>query len=286
MKVNILKQNDPSYPYVLRDIPSAPKELFFVGAKPQEWLSRPKVAVVGSRKVSAYGREVTDRLASALAEAGVVIISGLALGIDSIAHQAALKAGETTVAVLPTSLNKIYPASHTNLARQIIEQGGTLISEYPLGSEAYKVNFTARNRIVSGLADGLLITEAAVNSGTLSTARFALDQGRTVMVVPGNITSPNSEGANNLIKSGALPITDVSDIFFALNIKPKTSAKRIFRGTPEEEKVLESIRQGIASQEELALKLKLSGAKLGSVLTMLEISGHIRPAGNGNWLPV
>lgn len=286
MKVNRLTLNDPGYPAVLANIPDAPKELFYTGAEPAAWLGKPRLAVVGSRKATAYGREVSHRLVSELSRAGVVIISGLALGIDSIAHQAALEQGGVTIAVLPTSLEKIYPASHNNLARQIIERGGTLISEYPAGAVAYKRNFTARNRIVTGLADALLITEAAARSGTLNTARYALEQGKTVMAVPGNITSPNSEGTNNLIKSGALPVIESSDVFFAMNIRPAKSSSRVFRGTADEQRLLEQIHGGISSQEELAIILGLEAPVISSLLTALELSGYIKPAGGGNWLAV
>lgn len=284
MKVNRLKLNDPSYPAVLRQIENPPKQLFWIGGPPSTWMDKPRVAIVGSRKATAYGREVTQRLAGQLAKAGVVIISGLALGVDSIAHRATLDAGGTTIAVLPTSLDKIYPASHYSLAKRIIQQGGALISEYPPGSEAFKVNFIARNRIVSGLADLLLITEAAANSGTIHTAGFALGQGKTVMAVPGNITSPFSEGCNNLIKGGAIPVTDASDVFFSLGIKLATKSKRVFRGTELEGRILDKITAGISSQEELALDLGLDAATINSALTSLEINGYVKPSGAGNWL--
>ncbi|PJE65664.1 DNA-protecting protein DprA [Candidatus Saccharibacteria bacterium CG10_big_fil_rev_8_21_14_0_10_47_8] len=282
--VKTLKLSDSSYPEVLRHISSTPEQLFVLGTSPVEWLDKPKVAVVGSRRASPYGRQVTERLVSELAGVGVVIISGLALGIDSIAHQAALEANGQTVAVLPTPLDNIYPASHNNLAQNILSQGGTLISEYPPGSTPYKLNFIARNRIVSGLADILLITEAAVNSGTLHTARFALEQGKTVMAVPGNITSPGSEGCNNLIKSGAIPATDAGDIFFALGINPKKATKASrFKGSPDQQALLKLISSGIHSQEELALASKLDAASISSLLTMLEIAGVARSLGAGNW---
>lgn len=285
MKVNTLKLSDHDYPQILKNIPDAPNQLFWMGSPISDWLSSPKVAVVGSRKASAYGRQVTADLTDRLARAGVIIISGLAYGIDSVAHQTAIAAGGRTVAVLPTGLDKIYPAAHQNLARQITDTGGTLISEYLPGSIPYKNNFTDRNRIVSGLSDGLLITEAAGRSGTLNTTRYALEQGRTVMVVPGNITSPNSEGTNNLIKSGALPVTNADDIFFALNIQPSAKPQsKPFRGTADEEKILQLIRQGISAQEDLALAADLPGAAVTGALTILEISGYIRPAGSGHWL--
>jgi DNA processing protein len=283
--VNSLKLNDPCYPEVLKHISGPPKELFWTGENPQNWIGIPKVAIVGSRKVSPYGKEVTNRLATELSQAGIAIISGLAFGVDAVAHEATIKAGGLAIAVLPTSLDNIQPVSNQQLARKILETGGTLITEYSNSSFVSKVNFIARNRIVSGLCDVLLITEAAVNSGSLHTARFALEQGKTVMAVPGNITSPTSEGCNNLIKSGAIPVTCVEDIFFALKINPAKQRKsRVFRGTPEEEKILALIKDGEQVQEELALATKMDGAQIGGVLTMLEINGHIRSLGAGNWI--
>lgn len=287
MKVNNYKRNSPEYPQILRDIPSAPKELFWLGAPAANWVDKPKVAIVGSRKISAYGRQVTAQLASELASAGVVIISGLAFGVDAAAHQAALDAGGTTIAVMPGGVEQIYPTSHTNLARQILRGGGALISEYPSGTPAFKQNFIARNRIVSGLADALLITEAAAASGSLHTARFALDQGKTVMAVPGNINSPGSEGCNNLIKTGATPVTSADDVFFALKLQPGPKKDfRAFRGTPEEEAVLELIRAGLQDQEEIASQAALDGPAMSTTLTILEIGGYIKAAGAGNWVAI
>jgi DNA processing protein len=284
MKVNSLKLNDPCYPSVLKNIANPPKQLFWTGTNPDSWLDLPRVAIVGSRKISPYGTQVTHKFASELAQAGVVIISGLAFGVDAAAHHAALEAGGTAVVILPTPLDKISPVSNQQLARKILDQHGTLISEYPNGDEVHVGNFIARNRIVSSLADVVLITEAAVNSGSLHTARFALEQGKTVMAVPGNITSPVSEGCNNLIKSGAVPVTTTEDVFFALKINPaKRNQSRAFHGSPEEEKVLQLISEGITVQEDLALTANIDGAAIGSVLTMLEINGHIRPMGGGNW---
>ncbi|MBI2589371.1 DNA-protecting protein DprA [Candidatus Saccharibacteria bacterium] len=282
-KVNSLKLNEPDYPELLLHIHSPPAWLFWTGIAPQEFISKPKVAIVGSRKASAYGKQVTERLAGELARAGVVIISGLAFGIDATAHRAALSVGGCTVAVLPAPLDKIYPAAHHNLAKQIVSSSGALVSEYPPGSEVYKENFIARNRIVSGLADVLVITEAAKNSGSLHTARFALEQGKTVMAVPGNIYSPTSEGCNNLINSGAGVVRDVDDIFLALNLKPKArTIKRVFKGTTEEQLLFDLIRGGVNDQDDLAARSGMSGQALNSALSMLEINGHIK-ADAGHW---
>jgi DNA processing protein len=283
MNVNILKLNQPGYPEVLSQMSSPPKELYWTGVDPSKWLNRPKVTVAGSRKITPYGRSVTAKLVDELVRAGVVIISGLAYGVDITAHQAALAANGTTAAVLPAGLDRIYPAAHAHIARQMTLRG-TLISEYPAGSEAFKSNFIARNRIVSGLCDVLLITEAAVNSGSLHTARFALEQGKTVMAVPGNITSLISEGCNNLIKSGAIPVTSAEDVFFALKINPAAQKLKNFSGNQTEQQILSYISNGICSQEELANVSKLQGQVLASTLTMLEIEGYIRPIGGGSWV--
>lgn len=282
MRVNSLKHNQADYPEVLRHIPSPPKGLFWIGTSPNELLSYPRLAIVGSRKISGYGQTVTDRLASELARAGIVIVSGLALGVDAVAHAATLQAGGITMAVLPTALDQIYPPSHLSLAKRIVEQGGCLISEYPSGSQIHRTNFIARNRLVSGLADGLLITEAAKDSGTMHTAGFALEQGRPVMAVPGNINSPTSEGCNNLIKTGATPVTSVEDIFQALNLKTVKSPAKVFRGSPTERRLYELIGQGVADMEELAHAVNLDGPTVSSSLTMLEINGYVR-AEAGSW---
>jgi len=284
MNVNKLKLDDEGYPKTLAQIDSPPEQLYWAGTNLSDWISRPKVAIVGSRRFSAYGRGVTQKFAYKLAQAGVVIISGLAYGIDVTAHRAALEAGGITVAVLGTGLDSIYPAAHMNIAEQITKEG-SLISEYPSHTSGYPVNFIHRNRIISGLADVVLIPEAALKSGSLHTARFAMEQGKTVMAVPGNINNSASEGCNNLIKSGAIPVTSIDDIFFALNISPPRGREsKIFKGTPVEEMVYRLINEGVNGQEELVAAAEIDGPTLSSTLTMLEIAGRIRPAGGGNWI--
>lgn len=285
MKVNTLKLNTPDYPSILRHIQQPPQQLFWQGAHPSEWLEKPKVAVVGSRKITAYGRVVTENLVGELARAGVVIISGLAYGVDATAHQTALTAGGLTVAVLGSNIDDIQPAGNQHLADDILKHDGTIMSEYQGRALDYRVSFVARNRIISGLADVLLITEAALKSGSLHTARFALEQGKTVMTVPGSILSPSGEGCNNLIKSGAIPVTEAEDVFFALKIKPSHQKLSLdFHGTSEEEQILQLIRDGFMAQEELALASGLNGAQIAGTLTTLELRGHIRPVGAGNWV--
>jgi DNA processing protein len=280
--VNIHKLNNSEIPDCLHNLERPPKQLFYSGIAMDNWLGLPKVGIVGSRKMSAYGAYAAELFASALARAGVVIISGLAYGVDAAAHKAALAAGGRTVAVLPTAIGSIYPTSHLNLSRQILQSGG-LISEYAPDDPIYKTNFTDRNRLIAGLSDALLIPEAAVNSGSLHTARFALEQGKTVMAVPGNINSPYSEGCNNLIKSGALPVTTAEDVFAAIGLNIPSRSARKFIGGKQEQKVYELIAAGITDQEEIALAAKLDAPTMAGVLTGLEINGYVRPLGAGQW---
>lgn len=258
-------------------------ELFVAATDFTGLLSHTLVAVVGSRKLTPYGRSVTYDLAYKLAERGIVIVSGLALGVDAVAHQAALDAGGKTIAVLPGSLQDIIPRSHHQLARRIVEQGGALMSEYPSGTVAYKTNFVARNRLVAGLADALLITEAAEKSGSLHTARFALEQGKDVMAVPGNITSPMSQGTNNLLKAGAMPVTGLDDILHVLHIEPSASTVRKRGSTNAEQTVLDLLQTGTTDGSELQQTSQLAVAEFNQTLTMLELSGKIRPLGANHW---
>ena len=285
MKINKLTLSDDGYPAALRQTLPIPKQLFVAGAPLDNMMQCPRVAVVGSRKLSAYGREVTMQLARQLAAQGVVIISGLALGVDALAHRAALEAGGLTVAVLPGPVETVYPASHAQLARQIAAQGGTLVSEYPAGTELYRGNFIARNRIIAGLADAVLITEAAEKSGSLHTARFALEQGRDVLAVPGSVFSPTSVGTNNLIKAGATPVTDVSDVLHALGIERAAAGKlhNVQGDTPEEQLLLDLLAGGTQDGEALLTRSKLDVTRFNQTLTMLEITGKIRALGGGQW---
>lgn len=286
MKVKKVTIDDGLYPLSLREIASPPRELYYLGAEPDTWLSRPRVAIVGSRNVTPYGRAVTERLAGQLAERGITIVSGLALGVDAIAHEAAVKAGGMHLAVLANGLDKIYPASNTSLAKKLLAQGGALISEYPEGTPSFKQHFVARNRIVAGLAEALLITEASEKSGTLHTARFALEQGRDVLVVPGNITSPNSVGCNNLIRSGATPVTSVEDILFALGADNLATTSYVHTGdTADEQALLDLLYNGTSDGHELLVASGLSADLFSQTLTMLELSGKIHPLGNNHWAP-
>lgn len=274
--------NANGYPPRLAQLHAPPKELFVQGPL-AELLQRPLVGIVGSRKVSSYGRAVTIQLASELANQGIVIVSGLALGVDALAHRAALDAGGPTIAVLPGSVEKIYPRSHYGLAQQIVQGGGVLVSEYPPGTNIFKQNFIARNRIVAGLVDALLITEAAEKSGSLHTARFALEQGKDVLAVPGNITSSTSVGTNNLLKAGAVPITCAEDVLHILSVEPNTQIQTTHSADPHEQLLIELIGQGINDGAMLLQRSQMSVGQFNQTLTMLEITGKIRALGANQW---
>lgn len=283
MKIKKLLLND--LPERLQQIPSPPKALYARGGDLGDLTQRPLVTVVGTRKVSVYGKEVTAKLVTEIAQAGVGIISGLALGVDALAHKAALQAGAPTLAVMPCGLDRIYPASHHTLAAQILQQGGALVSEYPEGATVYKNNFIERNRLAAGLGDALLITEAAENSGTMHTARFALEQGRDVLVVPGNITSPTSRGTNNLLKSGATPVTCADDILYVLGITQQANNKTVApkSNDPSEQLLLDLLAGGLSDAAHLQTQSGLDVVTFNQTLTMLEIHGRIRPLGNNHW---
>lgn len=268
----------------LQHIPQPPTHLYIQANNWRDLARAPRVAVIGSRKTTAYGRTVSEQLVQELTRAGVVIVSGLALGIDSIAHQACLAAGGRTIAVLPGGLNTIYPAAHQHLAQQIVAQGGALVSEYEPLFRAQKWSFIERNRLVAGLADVLLVTEAAEKSGTLHTANFALDQGRPVLAVPGNITSPASKGTNRLISTGATPVLSTTDVFEALGMAALPSTRTApTSSNPDEQVIIDLLRAGAADGNKLLCESRLSITVFNQALTMLEIQGVIRALGNNQW---
>lgn len=283
MKIKKLTFESPGFPKVLKNIPTPPTILYIAGDSLEELLALPRVTIVGSRKVTAYGKAITTQLAGELAREGVVIVSGLAIGVDALAHKAALDAGGLTIAVLPCGLDTIYPRGHYTLAMNILKQGGALITEYPDGTIPYPGNFVARNRITAGLSNVTLITEAAKKSGTLHTARFALEQGRDVMAVPGNITSPNSSGTNTLIKSGAQPVTETADIFHALGMRPKTKKAHPEGDTPEQQVIIDLIAAGEEDGATIQALSLLDIRIFNQSLTMLEITGKVRSLGNNKW---
>lgn len=282
MKVNKITPSSPDFPEYLKNIPSPPKLLYVLGDLAP--LKHTKVVgIVGSRAVTPYGQQTTTRLAEELSQRGIAIVSGLALGVDALAHKAAVQQNGYTVAVLANGLDTIQPSTNRNLAIKILELGGAIISEYPEGTPGLKQNFVARNRLVSGLSDGLLITEATERSGSLHTANFALDQGKVVMAVPGNITSGNSAGTNNLIKTGAVPVTNVNDVLTALNLESETTNVSVMGANAKEAIILEFMKRGITDINELQKASELTPEQFSQTMTMLEITGKIRPLGSAQW---
>jgi len=284
MKVKKIFQTANDYPVRLKTIAQPPAQLFVRGHVDRQVWEGPSIAVVGSRKATAYGKAVTATLAGELAKAGILIISGLALGVDGWAHQAALDAGGRTVAIVATGLDRLYPSRHRQLAERIVAQGGALITEYEPGASVQPGMFIARNRIVAALADGVLVTEAAVKSGTLHTARFALEQGKEVFAVPGNITSPSSAGTNNLIRSGAVPVTRSEDILHVFGWSaPRSTPRAVLGDTAAEQSIIDALQTGASDAHQLQAITKLDTSVFNQSLIMLEIAGKIRPLGNNHW---
>lgn len=284
MNINKLTLNSKLFPDLLRHIPQPPEQLYVAGITLSDLMKRPRVAIVGSRTMTPYGKLVTYQIAGQLAELGIVIVSGLAIGVDAVAHQAAIDAGGQTIAVLPSPLDNIVPATNRRLAQAILNSGGTLVSEYSLGTEPHKGNFIERNRLMSGLSDAVLITEAAEKSGSLHTADFALDQGRTVLAVPGNINSSNSKGTNNLLKQGATPVTSYIDVLRALGIEPKLEKAKAAKGaTPNEQLLLDLLFEGVNDGSELLKRSSLTASLFNQTITRLEVSGKIWPLGAHKW---
>jgi DNA processing protein len=282
MNINKISPHKHKYLQIIDTIDKSPKKLYFIGKLPEN--RQPTVAIVGSRKPTSYGKEVTYQIAYDLAQRGIVIVSGLAFGVDGIAHRATLDAGGITLAVLANSVDTIYPANHKQLATDIIKSGGAIVSEYEPVTLARDFQFLDRNRIVSGLSDAVVVTEAAARSGTLSTVMHALNQGREVFVVPGNITSPLSAGCNNLIKQGAHPITcaeDVIEIIAPDLLRPQSSLA--LGSTMLESKLIELLQSGIRDGDELQTLADVEASEFSKTLTMLEISGTIRPLGGNQW---
>ena len=283
-KINCKSIVENGYALPLKDIPSPLLNIYYIGSLPTE--RRPTVAIVGSRKPTAYGKTIAAEFAAVLAKKGVIVLSGLAFGIDAIAHQAALEAGGATIAVLPGGLHKIYPASHTSLAREIVQQGGALISERPAGYEARPYDFLARNRIISGLADAILVPEATIKSGTLSTVQHALEQGREVFAIPGPVTSPLSAGTNSLIQQGAhvaLTPNDILEVIAPELLQKQRQSALVLGDTPDETHILTLLQAGVHNRDALIEKSQLAAPEFLRVMTLLELKGAVRAMGGGAW---
>ncbi len=277
------------YPPQLKEIPSAPPVLYLKGN--QELLSCKSVAVVGSRKFTSYGERVVQSLCRELAQAGLVIVSGLAIGIDALSHRAVLEAQGKTTAVLGSGLDKnsVYPRVNFNLAQEIAEADGVLVSEYPPRTPSLKQNFPARNRIMAGLALGTIVIEADGDSGSLITANYSLEFNREVFAVPGSIFSPQSIGTNQLIKNGAKLVGSAADVLEELNIQTKftetSREQKIFNPNTEEEKTIWKILSTDPQHIDTIVKLsKLNAATVSSLLASLEIQGVVKNIGGQNYI--
>ena len=282
MKINAVRPQDNIFTNQLASIAKVPNTLYYCGELPSTPVK--SVAIVGSRKPTPYGKSVTEKIVHALAEHNVTIISGLALGIDSIAHRAALKFNTPTIAVMARGLNGIYPASHFSLSREIVKAGGALISTYPADMPAQPYHFLERNRIISGLSSIVIVTEAAVKSGTLNTASHALEQGKDVFAVPGNITSPMSAGCNRLIRQGAQPLIDTSDILSAVGIKSQKTTPQIpVRKNKTEQLIINAILAGAKDTNQIINATNISPSSIFVTLSTLEIAGIIESSPDGVW---
>ena len=272
MTVRRLRRGEAAYPPLLRTIPDPPPVLWLRGDVDPELLSRPSVAIVGARACSSYGRTVARSLGRELAAAGLVVVSGMARGIDGEAHRGALDAGGTTVAVLGCGVDRDYPAAHRDLAGRIVERG-LIVSEYEPGIEPAPWRFPARNRIIAGLCAATVVVEARERSGALITADFALEDGREVMVVPGEITSAVSAGSNALLRLGATPVTAAADVLEAYGIEPDIEPVPAPEGLAAD--LLARLADAAASIDELARGLGIAPGEVAAALIELELAGRV-----------
>ena len=294
MKINHILPQESNFTEVLDTIALKSKLLYFYGKMPENVVLEdkkgvkrerraPTVAIVGARKCTPYGAEIAYKAAYELARRGIVVVSGMALGIDGEAHKGALAAGGVTVAVLGTAIDKIYPTRHQKLAERIIEQGAVM-SEYAPGTEMYAARFLERNRLIAGLSDAVLVVEANERSGSLNTAAHALEQGKDLFAVPGDITRPLSRGCNRLLQQGAYPYTGVEDILQAsFPALVQAEAVNLIGDNEDETAILTAVAGGLRDGEQIAATLKWEPARFNQVITMLEIKGRVRALGMNQW---
>lgn len=283
--VHQLFPSNSAYPSLLKSVEDKPKQLFVKGAV--EVLSLPSVAVVGTRNMTSYGRYATQKFVEELVGYGFVIVSGLALGVDGQAHRTALACGGKTIAVLAHGLDRVSPVEHTTLAGDIVEAGGALISEFPKGFGAQKFSFVRRNRIIAGMAAGVLVVEAGHKSGTKITAGLAAEYGRPVFAVPGPITSQFSEGTKDLVNLGAKLVTSAEDMIEELRLPVAATLDNTSIGqthlfdTPTEQHLFETIRResGSATLNTLATGLGERVEVIQQLLLSLEMKGYIHRVG-------
>lgn len=275
---------DKEYPASLKQAPDCPMILYIKGNPAV--LSGNILGIVGSRKYTSYGQKYAYKFAKELTQSGLTIVSGMALGIDAFAHSGTVDGGGQTIGVLGCGLDKIYPVSNFQVGQEIIKSGGALISEFSLGTPPMKQNFPARNRIIAGLSLGVLVIEAAKQSGALITAYQALEYNREVFALPGNIDSENSKGTNRLIKEGANLVETPEDILLALNIQKHTSqekAKVLLPESDDEIRICEALKKGELLIDEIVRETKISIVAVNSGLTFLEMKGLAENLGGGRY---
>lgn len=270
-----LANNNDKYPHSLSDIFDPPLVLYCRGNL--DLLNSRTFAVVGTRKITKYGREVTKKFTKELSYSGFTIVSGLARGVDSVAHEETLECSGNTIAVLGSGIDIIYPSENKDLALKILDKG-LIVSEYPLGTKPLPQNFPQRNRIISGLACGVLITEAGMKSGSMITANVALEQGKDIFVIPGSIFSEESAGTNDMIKKreNVIMTTNINDIFEVYNIKSKYCNADTLQLDFVEQSIIDELKNGDMHIEEIISKTKLEAGRVITILTNLEIVGLIK----------
>ena len=284
--ISVLTWQEDDYPQRLRNIPASPPVLYLNGELGPE--DRWSVGVVGTRKVTQYGRQVTEEICGMLASQGITIVSGLARGVDTIAHKAALEAGGRTLAVLGCGVDRIYPAENHALAHQIVKNGA-MISDYVPGTPPDGANFPPRNRIISGLTMATIVIEAGERSGALITARNAIDQGKEVFAVPGPIYAPMSKGPNRLIQEGAHPLLSAMDVLEVLDlemIEQKQEVQTVLPGDAFEVSLYEALKYEPLHIDEIKNKVNMPINKVSATLTMMELKGLVKQVGKMRYMVI
>ena len=284
--ITVLTWEDEGYPRRLNEIDNPPPVLYLRGQllEDDSWA----VAVVGTRRMTSYGRQVAEEIGYALASSGITVVSGLARGVDAVSHSAALSAGGRTLAVLGSGVDRIYPPEHRDLAEQITANGAVL-SDYAVGTPPEGVNFPPRNRIIAALSKAVVVVEAGVQSGALITAAFAAEQGREVFAVPGSIHAPQSKGTNVLIQQGAHILLDVQDVLEILNlsmINEHRSARTVLPSDATEAKLYEILGAEPLHVDDIRAQSELPINKVSSTLALMELKGMVRQVGGMNYVAV
>ncbi|MHB8134029.1 MAG: DNA-processing protein DprA [Anaerolineaceae bacterium] len=284
--IQVITRDDVEYPRLLNEINQPPPVLYIKGSitLEDEWA----IAIVGTRKLTHYGRQATEEFAKTLADHKITVVSGLARGIDAVAHKAVIEAGGRTFAVLGSGVDRIYPSEHKLLADNIIQQGA-VISDYAPGTSPDSGNFPPRNRIISGLSRATIVIEAGEQSGALITAEFAADQGRDVYALPGSIFSPQSKGTNRLIQNGAKPLIDIRDLLQDLQVELIQERKDLIRSNPLdmfEQQIMDLLSQEPLHVDEITQMSHLPVSHVSAYLSILELKGVARQVGGMKYVSI